>query len=236
MKKSHIFIIVLISIFSIILGYKYYFEKKESINEDEKNFKYEYEKYNNKINESNGKKFINVSIPKDNVVKYSSYDEIREILTSGSGIIFIGNSEDPSSRSIAPILMEAVKETVYDTVYYLDVSSDQEILSVDKKENIIIQKKSTKSYNELLKTLDEYASKYYVYTEEGNEIDTNKKRVEIPTILFVKDGKVAKYHKGLLDEHYDVYEELNDKEVEILLIEFIDSINLINGSVCNENC
>ena len=76
LRKSAIYIIAVVSIFSIFLAYNYYFEKKDSIQEDEKSFRIEYESLNETINKANEKEYLSVEIPEDNVVKYSSYEEL----------------------------------------------------------------------------------------------------------------------------------------------------------------
>ena len=51
---------------------------------DSVKFKREYEKYNNE--------YLKLDIDEDNIIKYSDVQEINKIISSGTGVIFVGNA------------------------------------------------------------------------------------------------------------------------------------------------
>ena len=122
MRKDRVIIVVVVFILMIFIGFKYFENDTKTINVDADKFKNEYEALNDKVNESNNKKYPEVKISSNNPVKYSSYDEIFEILKSGTGVIFLGFPECPWCRNLVPTLMEAAKESEIKTVYYLNIS------------------------------------------------------------------------------------------------------------------
>ena len=81
------------------MGYRYFEDKKETTSKDAVTFKKEYEPLNNRVNPNNNKLYPEVSISNDNPVKYSSYDEIFEVLKSGTGVIYFGFPECPWARN-----------------------------------------------------------------------------------------------------------------------------------------
>ena len=93
MKKGSILIIMLVFLFSIFIGYEYFQDKKDATSQDALNFEKEYEKLNNRVNSNNNKVYPTVDISSDNPIKYSSYDEIFQILESGTGVIYLGFPE-----------------------------------------------------------------------------------------------------------------------------------------------
>ena len=80
MKKGSMIVIIIVFLFSIFMGYRYFEDKKETTSKDAVTFKKEYEALNNRVNPNNNKLYPEVSISNDNPVKYSSYDEIFEVL------------------------------------------------------------------------------------------------------------------------------------------------------------
>ena len=125
MKKSSVVIIILVLIFTVFLGIKYLSESEKYLSADAIKFKEEYEKLNGEINTSNSKKYPEVKISEDNVVKYSSYDEVLEILQTGTGIIYLGFPECQWCRSLVTVLMTAANETEMNVVYYLNIKEDK---------------------------------------------------------------------------------------------------------------
>ena len=98
-------------------------------NKDVNKFYKEYIKYNKKDN------YVNVDIDVDNVFKYYTNDEIKDVIENGSGVIFIGNSEDNLSRVVVNVLNKVVSNTDIDVVY---CNSDKDIVSKYIDEDISI--------------------------------------------------------------------------------------------------
>ena len=107
--------------------------KKEST--DALKFKEEYESLNNS--------YIEIEIKEKNPIKYSSSEEIKDIINNKSGLIFLGNPKDDKSRIILPILIEASKQTGIKPIYYLKVESTdivKELVDIDKYPLLIFVK------------------------------------------------------------------------------------------------
>ena len=111
-----------------IVAFKWNFKEEKTDNKpsyvitnDSLKFQNEYEKYNDTKNK------VNVSIKSYNTVKYSSYDEIYEILNSDDGnyTILLASAESEESRKFAPILVDAALEFDKE-IYYLDIYNDMD--------------------------------------------------------------------------------------------------------------
>lgn len=236
MKKSSIIIITIVTVFAIFMGYKYFSEEENIVSEDAINFKKEYEILNNRVNSSNNKVYPEVNIPKDNVIKYSSYDEIFEILKSGTGVIYLGYPECPWCRNLVPTMLMAAKEVEIDTIYYLNIKEDRDFLILDDNKKVITQKEGSKQYYKLVEALSSILDDYVLTTNEGKEVNTGKKRVYVPIVIFVKDGKIIGKHIDTVESQKDPYVLLSDVEQEELLLKLIDLMSSVSGSVCDERC
>ena len=236
MKKSSIIIIAIVIIFSIFIGIKYINEKETEINKDALKFKEEYEILNGKTNKNNNKKYPLVKLSDDNVIKYSSYDEIFEILNSGTGVIYLGFPECPWCRNLVPTLLSAAKETEIETIYYLNIKEDRNLLVSNDKKEIITQNEGSKNYFKLVDILKDVLDDYILTASDGEEVNTKTKRIYLPLVLFVKDGKLIGQHVGTVENQEDPYIALTDRQTEELLVELINLMSKVNGSICDEKC
>ena len=236
MKKSSVVIIILVLIFTVFLGIKYLSESEKYLSADAIKFKEEYEKLNGEINTSNSKKYPEVKISEDNVVKYSSYDEVLEILQTGTGIIYLGFPECPWCRNLVPVLMTAANETEIDVVYYLNIKEDRNLLVLDDNKKIKTQKEGSKNYFKLVDALSEILDDYVLTTNSGEEVNTKTKRIYLPLVIFVKEGKIIDYHLDTVESQENPYEPLSDRELEELLLTLINKISKTTGIICDEHC
>lgn len=236
MKKSSMIIIAVVTAFAIFMGYKYFSDEKNIVSEDAIKFKKEYEILNNRVNSSNNKVYPEVNIPKDNVIKYSSYDEIFEILKSGTGVIYLGYPECPWCRNLVPTMLMAANEVEIDTIYYLNIKEDRDFLILDDNKKVVTQKEGSKQYYKLVEALDSVLDDYVLTTSEGKEVNTGKKRIYVPIVIFVKEGKIVGKHIDTVESQKDPYVLLSDVEQEELLLKLISLMSPISGSVCDERC
>lgn len=145
------------------------------------NIKSEYEKLNNVATED-GKKYPRVSLPKDNKLKESTYDEVLEIFTVGKdAVIYLGYPKCLYCRSAIQVLVDTAIDTDLEYIYYLD-----------------IEEKNDK-YDELLNILGES----FVDNTSAD------RKIYAPSVLFVAKGKVVTYKKGTLSTDSDPYTELD---------------------------
>lgn len=236
MKKGSILIIMLVFLFSIFIGYEYFQDKKDATSQDALNFEKEYEKLNNRVNSNNNKVYPTVDISSDNPIKYSSYDEIFQILESGTGVIYLGFPECPWCRNLVPVLLSAAKEVELDTLYYLNISEDRDLLLLDENKNIITEKEGNKKYFELVSKLDQILDEYILTANDGSEVKTGEKRIYLPLVIFVKNGEIVGYHDGTVESQEDPYVALTDRENEELLLSLIELMGKVSPSVCDDKC
>ena len=125
---------------------------------------------------------------------YSDIDEIIKILEKGSGVIYLGSNKDISSRNVVNILVKASESTDIDKIYYLNVDN---LESNDK--------------DKLFKVVN--IDDFYV-----------DKDINIPVVLFVKDGEISSYKMGKLID-YDEIEIYSD---------YVSGIHEVLGDICGE--
>lgn len=236
MKKGSMIIIIIVFLFSIFMGYRYFEDKKETTSKDAVTFKKEYEALNNRVNPNNNKLYPEVSISNDNPVKYSSYDEIFEVLKSGTGVIYFGFPECPWARNLVPVMLSAAKEVEIDTIYYLNIKDDRDVLMLNENDDIITEKEGNKKYFELVEKLDSILDDYILTDNDGKGVSTGEKRIYTPLLIFVKNGKIIAHHTDTVDSQTDPYVALNDRQSEELLLKLINYMSKISASVCDESC
>lgn len=224
MKKTFM-IILSVLLVVLILFSLYYFVFKEK--PDNLKFKEEYESLNDEVNNS-GKKNIDVKIDEDNLMKYSNFKEIMDVLDEGTGIIYFGFPECPWCRNAVPVLIEAAKKNEIGQIYYFDASKIRDVKEL-KDGKVVTTKEGTKEYYQLVDKLKDVLGPY-----EGLE-DESIKRLYFPTMVFVMGGKVVGTHIGTVDSQKDPYKGLTKKEKEELLKIYENNIEKIYG-VCDESC
>ena len=125
MKKNLIIItsiVVIIAVMSSVLLFLKNDEPQVIYTDDEIKFKDEYEKLNGtELSDNYILKAINID--SDNNVKYVSDDEILNVLTNGTNVIYFGWPDCNWCRTMLPILISTLKENNVDTLYYYNFKS-----------------------------------------------------------------------------------------------------------------
>ncbi len=85
--------------------------KKEELG-DSIRFKEEYEQYN--------EEYISLKISESNLIKYSTVEEVNQIIKEGTGVIYIGSPQDDLSRRVVDILFSVASNTGLEQIYYFD--------------------------------------------------------------------------------------------------------------------
>lgn len=196
---------------------------------DNKKFKFEYEILNNKDN-GYGNKHLEINIKENNKIKYASYEEIKKILTEGSGVIYFGFPECPWCRNIINPLLNASEETEVKNIYYFNAVDIRDKKHLDENNTIITDNEGTKEYKELVEILYDNLEEY-----EGLN-DPTIKRLYFPTVVFVKDGKIISTHIGTLDDQENPFEPLNDKQKEQLKNIYKSNILKTLDTKCTDKC
>ena len=228
MKKNVIIIVLLIvtAIISTILIYE--FNKKDTISDTIK-FKQEYESLNGKYNKSS-KRYVEISIDKENPFVYASYDEIVKILENGTGIIYFGFPECPWCRTAVPVLIDAAKELSIEKIYYFNALDIRDTKRLDQNGNIIIEKEGTEEYKKLINLM------YEVLPEYDGLNDPTIKRLYFPTVVFVDNGEILSIHEDTVTSQEDPYVALSKQQYNELKSIYIDGMNKVYNILCDESC
>lgn len=229
MKRVVNVLMVIICIFSISACS--FNENKIS---DSQKFKEEYENYNGKIG-SSGKEYLKLDIEEDNIIKYTSINEIIEILESGTGVIYLGFPECPWCRNIVPVLLNAGNNTDLDKIYYLNMSDVRDKMELDENNNIITTEEASEGYHELLAKLDSILSDYILKDSDGNEYNTGEKRIYVPTVLFIRKGQIVDYHFDTVDSQTDPYVALDEEQELELYNIYLAGIHKVLNDQCEDS-
>ena len=204
-------------------------------------FKKEYEVLNGKKSE-NGKNTIkNLKISKNNPIKYATYDEVIDVIKKGTGIIYLGYPECPWCRSAIPVLLESAKDYKIDTIYYINMLKERDYYEVKdgklvyKKDDDGKYMKGTKGYFKLLKALDSELDEY-VIEDDDKKYDVKEKRIYVPLIIFVNDGKIIGTHLSTVDTQESGYDELTKEEYDELNGIYANYIKELVNNYCDEAC
>ncbi|MEG2448157.1 MAG: hypothetical protein RSB45_03775 [Bacilli bacterium] len=218
--------IVLTIVGLFIIGGIYYYFNNKNINklltdnkESALRFKKEYESLNGITLESLKIPFLDMQIPDENAMVYSSIEEIMDVLDKGTGIIYFGFPECPWCRSAVPVLIDAVKEAGASKIYYYNAYPIRDVKHLDDKGNIVIDKEGTKEYYTLISKLAPVLKPYEGLNNE------QIKRLYLPTVLFVKDGKIVKMHEGTVESQTDPNIKLTEDQRKELKEIYKDGIN-----------
>lgn len=198
-RKIEIIIIALIAIIGILV-----ISKNININNDTLKFKKEYEKLNNTIRESDGAKYNNVNIPKDNRIKYINAEEAVNIIENKTGVIYLGAPWCPWCRNAVEVLIDVAKKNNIKNIYYVDMDETRNIWEIQNSK-LVKTKKEQSGYYDLLKALDSVLNNetYTITDDDGNIYDTKEKRIYMPLVVTVKDGKIIDNHVGTVSLRQD---------------------------------
>lgn len=183
-----ILVVVVAIILCVIVG------KKNTIDEDGIKFKQEYEELNSSS--------VVVSIDELNPIKYASFDEVVEILTNGTGIVYFGFPACPWCRNVIPVLFEVAKTNNYSTIYYFN---PREIRNDDNEQ-----------YQKLIDILNPY-----LLEKDGNKV------LYVPDIYFVKNGQIVGHHLSTVESQTDPYVSLTTDQKQELVNIFQDLFDKI---------
>ncbi len=197
---------------------------------DGKKFKEEYEDLNGKLNDDGTRSYMSITIPEENPIKYSSYEEINKVLNEGTGVILFGFPECPWCRNAIPELLAIAEDLELKTIYYLNNREDRDTRVLDEEGNIVVEKEGTSEYYKLLEKLSGVASEYTGLN------DATIKRIYFPTVVFVLNGEIIGYHEATLDSQEDPYIPLTKEQKEELQLIYRDYIVKVLNIACDEGC
>ena len=193
----------------------------EEKNEDAIKFKEEYEALN--------KDSIEMNVPSNNKMKYATYEEVIELLESGTGVIYFGFPECPWCRNAVPVLINSAMDTDLEEVLYFNALSIRDKKHLDENGNIVVDKEGTAEYYKLLEKLSAVLGPY-----DGLN-DSSIKRLYFPTVVFVKGGKIILAHEGTLESQTDPTKSLSKKQKDELYQIYTNAIQKVLGILCDKD-
>lgn len=207
--KKRITIALIIVLLIVISVLTYFTIKDNRISVDEKKFKKEYESFNGKKSLTSGKKYPIVNIPEKSGIVYASSDEIIDLLSEGTGIIYFGFPECPWCRSMIVPFLEVAK-TENEIVHYFNALSIRDIKELNEDGSIKTLQEGTDKYYKIVELLGDKASVYDGLNDESI------KRLYFPTVVFVRNGKIVDIHVSTVDSQTNPYKKLDAKQIEEL--------------------
>lgn len=191
-------------------------------------FKKEYESLNGKKAQENYK-YQKLKISRNNKVKYIDIDEAIEILENKTGMIYFGFPNCPWCRSIIMPLLETVKSSKLNEIYYVDITDLRDAYEI-KDGQLEKTKEGHESYSKLLTILDNYLEEYTIKDENNIEYKTGSKRLFAPFIVTVKEGFITGAHSGSiqLQENQTPFDALSTSQISELKVIFQNMIDTID--------
>lgn len=202
---------LIIIIFSLLLLTGCSNSKK--ISNDALIFKKEYEAYNDLDN-----KYRNVTIDVNNPMIDCSMEEIiQKINNKDSFILYVGYASSSWARSVVSYFINSAKKNNIDYVYYVNTRPDGTYESeirdyydyIDNK--ITLVHDGSNAYHEFIKIFSNIPPdyKYNKITSLNKSKYKNQKRVDVPSFMVIKNGKLLYYTTGISDKQTDAYMDLN---------------------------
>lgn len=229
-------IVIALTLILVICFYGKY-DKKDVIETDAMRFKREYEALNDTTRESDGAKYNNVIVDKDNPFIYIDAKEALEIINDKDAIIYVGAPWCPWCRNAIPVLTEVAKKFNIKEVYYLDLDDEKSIWEVEN-DKAVKKIDGTKYYYQLLKKLGDRLRDYNLTSDSGESLKTGEKRIYIPYVIGVKRGRVVADKVGTvnLDDNQTKYDYLTDDQKDELFKTYEEIFNAVYqevGGSCN---
>lgn len=213
-------ILILILITGLVTTYILIQNSKDSYK-----FKKEYESYNNKSWEYEGKKgkYLNIEINKDNPIIYLNDENIVKELKEGDKIIYFGFPDCNWCRAALPVLLKSAEENGVEKIYYYDFGEVREAFEKDTNN------KKAKIYQQIIEVLDSNITSTF---ESGTK--KGEKRLSAPTVVLMKDGKVSSFHYRTVESHQNYNKNLTTDEYNELYKIYEDM--MIDLIMCTSDC
>lgn len=192
---------------------------------DSYKFKKEYESYNNKSWEYEGKKgkYLNIEINKDNPIIYLNDENIVKELKEGDKIIYFGFPDCNWCRAALPVLLKSAEENGVEKIYYYDFGEVREAFEKNKNNE------KAKIYQQIIEVLDSNITSTF---ESGAK--KGEKRLSAPTVVLMKDGKVSSFHYRTVESHQNYNKNLTTEEYNELYKIYEDM--MIDLIMCTSDC
>jgi len=203
---------------------------------DAEKFKKEYEALNGQTIGNTKYEYPMVEISKTNAIKYASYDEVLELLTNGTGVIYLGYESCPWCRSAVPTLLEAAEEVGIEEILYINMKEERDQIKVKEDGTLEVVFEGTEGYKKLLTRLDSILDEYMLEDIHGNSISANEKRIFVPLVVFVREGEIVSYHLDTVPSQENPFNGLNDEQKNELMDIYVSNMHKVLNDVCDTSC
>lgn len=234
-KKIVLWSLVLILLLGVLIGFIYSNKSDENNKENEIKdaikIKEEYESLNDKQT-SNGNIYPKVTLKENNTFRYVSAKKVVKTLESGTGLIYLGFKECPWCRNAINVLQYVNANEIL----YLDMTDQRDKYEV-KDGKLVKAEEGTEEYKKMLTILDSILDNYEIEDENGNTINIGEKRIYVPLVIGVKDGKIVGYHADTvkLDDNQSPYDLLTNKQQSDLKLIYDEINSKVFGDSCDLN-
>lgn len=140
---------------------------------------------------------IEYNISEENPFHYISIDEVLSLLSSGNGILFLGNSDGEWSRLCVKILNDAFLKTKVEEVSYFNLKTAKE----------------------------EYPKRYQKLIQLIQSQLTEEEKIQTPAIFFIKNGEIISYsldYEEITQGNKEGYTEKKQKNLRKKYIQLIE--------------
>lgn len=174
-------------------------------------FKEEYEKLNGEKTNYGDYYYRELEIKKDNPIIYKDASDIIDMIKNkDTFVVYFGFSTCPWCRSVITNLLDVASDLEIKTIYYVDVKEIRDTLEINEDGNIVTSKEGTKDYYKLLEKFEDVLEDYTLTNKDGEEVNSDEKRIYAPNIVSVIDGVATKMTTGISDMQKDAFMELTD--------------------------
>ena len=191
------------------------------VDSDAYRFRHENEILNGQVSADGENIHRALSIPVRNPFVFIDGYETFNIISGGTGIIYMGFPECPWCRALLPALMDAVQESRWrGNIYHYNGRADRDVLRLEYGEIVVVEE-GAPVYHALVELLFDYLGPYL-----GLE-DDNIRRIYFPTTVFVQDGEISSVHLGTIPEHTIGWHDLSEEQYNELVASLVEQIRRI---------
>lgn len=184
--------------------------------EDGLRFQQEYEAENGQLDNSGLYVLPELQLSANEPFEYEDFEDVEELLTEGTGVLYLGFPRCPWCRSLVPVMIDAWKQSgAQEEIAYFNALDLRDKRSLAEDGSIVVEQEAAPEYDRLVELLYDWLGEY-----EGLN-DPSIKRIYFPTVVFVREGKIEYVHIGTVDAQ-DRGESLTEEEYDGLVSLFAE--------------